>query len=289
VAEDNVPGGPSVGGAAAVVAPRWPWVVVFAVLGCAWCSYDWATAVHVKPLGTFLMDQVRGFGMFLVLCVLAGALANRRRPFKGLQLPLSIAPLYLVGLVPPVASGTVGWENGWPLGLAGAAAGAGAGAATGWLFVRWTLAESQRPRIIVSGTATLPVAFGVLFAVYGAHNWSTLWIATLGDAWMIALFPATFAFLGALVGRPLLSLLTALPLVPVQLVPLVASLTVGWEGGWIAGIAGAAVGAAAGAANGWLYSRWIMPEWEKRRARESAVRPPGSTDGQGCRGSLAQQ
>jgi len=183
----------------------------------------------------------------------------------------------------------VGWEGGWILGVAGAAAGSAAGAVAGWLFTRWTLPETQNPRTLVSGAITLPGAFAVLFALFGAYSWATAWVATLDEAWVIGLFPITFALLGALVRRPFLALLSALPLVPVQLIPLVASLTVGWEGGWILGIAGAAVGAAAGAANGWLYSRWIMPEFEKRRARESAVRPPGSTDGPGSSGSMAEQ
>jgi hypothetical protein len=90
VAEDNVPGGPPVDGVAAVATPRWPWVVLFAVLGAAWCAYVWATAAPAKPLATFLMDQARGFGMFLLLCGLAGAMANRRRPFEALRLPLSL-------------------------------------------------------------------------------------------------------------------------------------------------------------------------------------------------------
>ena len=58
------------------------------------------------------------------------------------------------------------------------------------------------------------------------------------------------------------------------------SMTMEWEGGWILGIAGAPVGAAFG----WLFNRWIMPEYDKRRERGSAVRPPGSSDGPGlCR------
>jgi hypothetical protein len=65
------------------------------------------------------------------------------------------------------------------------------------------------------------------------------------------------------------------PLPLVLLVPPVALLMVGWEGGWVLGIAGATVGAAAGAAQGWLFNRWIMPEYDKRRAQQSAVR--GST------------
>src|SRR5438132_2483094 len=50
VAEDDVPGGRPVGATAPVVAPRSPWVVLYAVLGAAWCAYDWATAAPAKPL-----------------------------------------------------------------------------------------------------------------------------------------------------------------------------------------------------------------------------------------------
>jgi hypothetical protein len=66
-------------------------------------------------------------------------------------------------------------------------------------------------------------------------------------------------------------------------------LAVGWEGGWILGIAGAAAGATAGAVMGWLFNRWIMPEYDKLRAREKAARPPGSTDGSGVSGSMAER
>jgi hypothetical protein len=66
-------------------------------------------------------------------------------------------------------------------------------------------------------------------------------------------------------------------------------MTVGWEGGWLPGIAGAAAGAAAGAVHGWLYDRWIMPEYDKRRERKRAARSPGSTDGPGSSGSMAER
>jgi hypothetical protein len=82
----------------------------------------------------------------------------------------------------------------------------------------------------------------------------------------------------SLVGRPFLGLTVAFPFVFIMMVPIVQSATVGWEGGWLLGIAGAAVGAAAGAVKGWLYARWIMPEYDKRRARERAVQPPDSSD-----------
>ena len=157
----------------------------------------------------------------------------------------------------------------------------------GWLFTHWTLPDIENRRPEPVRATQLPIVFAGLFALFGGYNWSTMWLATLDDAWMIGLFPLTFALLGALVRRPFLSLLSSLPLVPVLLIPLVAALTVGWEGGCPLGIAGAAAGAAAGVANGWLYSRWIMPEYEKRRARESTVRPPGSTAGPGASGSMA--
>jgi hypothetical protein len=137
----------------------------------------------------------------------------------------------------------------------------------------------------VSGSAPLPVAFAVVFALFGAYSWATARFVTLDEAWAIGLFPIVFALLGALVGKPLLGLVAGLPLVAVPLVPLVASLMVGWEGGWIAGLAGGAAGAAAGAANGWLYDRWIMPEYARRRARELA----GATDSPGSVGSMAEQ
>ena len=129
----------------------------------------------------------------------------------------------------------------------------------------------------------MPVAFAVLFALFGAYSWATAW-PTPDQAWGIGILLIGSALPGALVGRPVLGLLVMSPFVFVSLVPLAASLTVGWEGGWVLGIAGAAVGAAAGAANGWLFNRWIMPEYDKRRERGSAVRPPGSSDGPGlCR------
>lgn len=97
-------------------------------------------------------------------------------------------------------------------------------------------------------------------------------LCLLGLVWIIGLFPLVFAFLGAFVGRPFMAMISALPLVAVQLIPLVASLTMGWEGGWTLGIAGAAAGAVAGAANGWLYNRWIMPEYDKHHARQTPER-----------------
>jgi hypothetical protein len=287
VAEDDVAGGPPVAAAAPGVASRSPWVVLFALFGAALTADSWASACPAKPLATFLEAQARAIGLILFVFALAGAL-GRGRPFHGLREPLFLVPLYLVTLVPHIASMTVGWEGGWIPGIAGAAAGVAAGAVVGRLFTRWTLPEIENPQRQRARATALPIAFAVLFALYGAYSWATAWL-TPDQAWVIGAFPIVFALLGALVRRPFLGLLVALPLVPVQLVPLVASMTVGWGGGWILGIAGAAVGAAAGAVNGWLFNRWIMPEYDKRRAREAAVRPPGSTGGPGSSGSMAEQ
>jgi len=217
-----------------------------------------------------LGDEGRTIGSLLFSFALPAALIGRS-PFPELRnYALPWAPMYLMGeLVPAVASMTVGWEGGWILGIAGAAAGAAAGAVAGWLFAQWTLPdiESRPPE---RGKATqLPILVAVVFALLGAYTWAIEWL-TRDQAWAIGIFPIFFALLGAMVERPFLGLLSALPLVPVQLIPLVGSLTVGWEGGWVLGIAGAAAGAAAGAVTGWLFLRWIMPEYDKRRAREAA-------------------
>src|SRR5262249_25422078 len=106
VAENDVPGGPTAGGAARVVAPRSPWVVLFAVFGAAWCAYHWASACPAKPLATFLVDEARAIGFLLFVFSLPSALA-RRSPFPDLRdFVLPWAPMHLVGLVPPVASMT---------------------------------------------------------------------------------------------------------------------------------------------------------------------------------------
>ena len=276
MAIDDIPGGRQVGGTAPGARPRWPWVVLFAVFGAALYAYYWASAHPAKPLAEVLVRPACALGLFLFASVVGSVLA-RRGFFHGLRFPLMLVPIYVMGLVPYVASPAGGWEGGWLLGIAGAAAGAVAGAVTGWLFALWELREAQDPTPVVRGLR-LPVAFAVLFALFGAYCWATTSLATPGEAWAIALFPIVFAFLGILVGKPFLGMLTALPLVPLPLVPIVASLTVGWGGGWALGMAGAVAGAAAGAANGWLYDRWIMPQYEKRRARQMAARQPGSTN-----------
>jgi hypothetical protein len=286
--ENDVAGGPPVAATPPVVSPQSAWMVLFGLFGAALTAWIWASACPAKPLATFLEDQAKSIGFLLCIFVFLPAVLVRKRPLQGLRELSCVIPLYFVGLVAPVASMTVGWEGGWILGSAGAAAGAGAGAAAGWLFNRWTLPETENRPSVRGRVILLPIVFAVLFALYGAHNWASVWL-TPDHAWAIGLFPLVFAFLGGLVGRPFLGMLTALPFVPLQLVPLVASMTVGWEGGWISGTAGAAAGAAAGAVNGWLYNRWIMPEYDKRRERERAVRPPGSTDGPGSSGSMAER
>ena len=286
--ENDVPAGPPVTAAAPVALPQSTLVVLGALFGAALIAYEWASACPARPLAEFLVAQAWGIGFLLFMFGLAGAL-GKGRPWHGLREPLYIVPLFLMGQVPLVAAMTVGWDGGWFHGIAGTAAGAAAGAAAGWLLTRWALPPEtenrhrERARAIV-----LPIAFAVLLALLGACNWAIEWL-TLDYAWVIGVAWVFLAFPGILVGRPFLGVLFGSPFVFVLLVPLVASMTVGWEGGWVLGIAGAAVGAAAGAVKGWLFNRWIMPEYDKRRARESAVRPPDSTDGPGSSGSMPRR
>ena len=74
-------------------------------------------ACPAKPLATFLEAQARAIGRILYVFALAGAL-GRGRPFHGMREPLFLVPLYLVTLVPHIASMTVGWEGGWITGIA---------------------------------------------------------------------------------------------------------------------------------------------------------------------------
>jgi hypothetical protein len=118
--------------------------------------------------------------------------------------------------------------------------------------------------------------FAVVFAALCAPHWASAWPANppatfwVDQARGIGIILIGFALAGALATRkPLLSLRVPLALVPfylVELVPPVVSTTVAWEGGWVLGSAGAAAGAGAGAAAGWLFTRWILPETEKRHA-----------------------
>jgi hypothetical protein len=63
VAEDDVSGGPAVGGVAPVVGPRWPWAVFFGLIGAPLIAYGWAIEAPAKPLATVMMDQARGMGI----------------------------------------------------------------------------------------------------------------------------------------------------------------------------------------------------------------------------------
>jgi len=249
-------------------------------------AYEWANAYPARPLATFLETQAWGIGFLLFMFTLSGAM-GKGKFLHRLREPLYIVPFYLAAQVPLVAAMTVGWEGGWLLGIAGTAAGAAAGAAAGWLLTRWTVPQTENRHNERARQIVLPIAFAVLLAVLGAYSWAIEWL-TPDDAWVI---PVGWIFLslpGILVGRPLLGVLFGSPFVFMLLVPLVASMTVGWEGGWVFGIAGAAVGAAAGAVKGWVFNRWIMPEYDKHRARESAVQPPDATDGPGSSGSMAE-
>jgi hypothetical protein len=169
---------------------------------------------------------------------------------------------------------TVVWQGGWLLGFTGAAGGAAAGVGMGWLLHRWNLLSetdkdkppSERRRAIM-----LPITFAALLSLYGAYTWAVEW-APPDHAWVFGLAWLFLGIPGALVGRPVPGLVVMSPSLLLPLVPSAALLTVGWEGGWIVGIAGATVGAAAGAAQGWMFNRWIMPEYDKRRARQNAVR-----------------
>ena len=284
--ENDVPASPPVAAAAPVALPQLTWVVLGALFGAALIAYEWANAYPARPLATFLETQAWGIGFLLFMFTLSGAM-GKGKFLHRLREPLYIVPFYLAAQVPLVAAMTVGWEGGWLLGIAGTAAGAAAGAAAGWLLTRWTVPQTENRHNERARQIVLPIAFAVLLAVLGAYSWAIEWL-TPDDAWVI---PVGWIFLslpGILVGRPLLGVLFGSPFVFMLLVPLVASMTVGWEGGWVFGIAGAAVGAAAGAVKGWVFNRWIMPEYDKHRARESAVQPPDATDGPGSSGSMAE-
>jgi hypothetical protein len=241
-------------------------MVLFAVFGAALIAWDWSSASSAKPLDAVLVNQAKALGLLLFAVVLPGILA-RKNPLHDLRnFGLPVAPWYLVELVPQIGSMTVGWEGGWLLGIAGAAVGAAAGVVVGWLFARWTLPDIENRRRHATKASLLPMAFAVLFALFGAYNWALEWL-TPDQAWAVGVLWILLALPGALVGRPFLGLLVMSPLVVVVLIPLVGSMTAGWEGGWALGVVGAAAGAAAGAATGWMFKRWIMPEYDKRRAQ----------------------
>jgi hypothetical protein len=247
-------------------------VVLYALIGAALCAWEWARECPPKSLAEFWVVQAH-MGAFLSFCVLASVLAGKGL-IEGLKMPVALLPLYILSLVPSVVSMTVEWHGGWLLGFAGAATGAAAGAGMGWLHFRWGLLSetdkdnppSKRRRAIM-----LPIAFAVLLSVCASYTWAVEW-APPDDAWAIGLAWLLLGIPGALVGRPILGLIVMSPLLLVLLVPSAAVVTVGWEGGWIAGIVGATIGAAAGAVQGWSFNRWIMPEYDNRRARQNAVR-----------------
>jgi hypothetical protein len=262
-------------------------MVLLGLIGAALCGFDWACALPAKPLATYLGIQARVIGYGLILFALAGAMGTGRL-LRRLREPLYLVPFYLVQQIPPIVAMTVGWEGGWLRGIAGAAVGAAAGASAGWLMARWALPEIEKRGPGRRRAILLPTGFAALFAFFGAYNWGVEWV-TPAHAWAIGVLWVGLAIPGALVGRPLLGLLVMSPLVLVTAIPLVATLTVGWAGGWICGIAGAAVAAAAGAVQGWAFNRWIMPEYDKRRAHEARLRPPASTHGQRPSGPMAER
>src|SRR5262245_47682424 len=147
VGEDDVSGEPPVT-AASAVSPQSAWMVLFGLFGAALTAWIWASACTAQPSATFLEDQAKSIGFFLCVFVFLPAVLVRKRPVQGLRELSCVLPLYVVGLVPPVASMTLGWNGGWLLGIAGAATGAAVGAAAGWLFSQWTLPEIEnRPSV----------------------------------------------------------------------------------------------------------------------------------------------
>lgn len=288
MAEDDVSSGRPVGAAAPVAKPRSWWVVPFALFGAALTAYHWANACPARPLDTFLVDVARSTGMLLFIFILPAAMVGKNLFQELRDFVLVWAPLCLGAMVPAAVSMMVGWEGGSILGIAGTAAGAAAGAVMGWMFLRWTLPDLLNPPREPVRANRMPIVFAVFFALFGAFNWGVEWL-TLDHVWILGLCWLLLALPAALAARPLQGLSAMSPIVVVTLVPLVASMTVGWEGGVALGIAGAAAGAAMGAAMGWMHMRWIMPDYEKRRALANAVRPPGSTDGRGSRASMVEQ
>ena len=138
MAEDDVPSGPSATAAPAAV-PQWPYVAGFAAFVALLCADSWQSPWPDMPFARFLV----WIGTYLIIPPLIGWIGWG---IGGLRRVLPIVPIYLVVLVRPLASMTVGWEGGWILGIAGAAAGALAGAAAGWLFARWTPPEIRNNR-----------------------------------------------------------------------------------------------------------------------------------------------
>ena len=254
--------------------PWWLQIVFFSLLGAAMSAWGWANECTPKPLSAFWESQAH-IGAFLLLCVLGSVLAGKGL-LHGLRFPFTMLPLYVLGLVPSVVSFTGEWEGGWLLGSLGAVAGAAGGAAMGWLFTRLGLSQpekdlpSSRRRAII-----LPITFGVLLGLLGGYNWAIEWVPP-DQAWWLLVVWLLLAIPGALVLRPVVGLAVMSPFIGVILVPTVASMTLGWEGGWIAGIAGAVIGTTGGAMSGWLFNRWIMPEYDKRRERQNPAQNPST-------------
>ena len=81
------------------------------------CGNHWATAYPAKTFVPFLEAQVWAIGFFMFMLALAFAL-GRGRIFHALREPLFLVPVYLLQLVPKVASMTGEWDGGWTLGSA---------------------------------------------------------------------------------------------------------------------------------------------------------------------------
>jgi hypothetical protein len=139
VAENDVPGGPSTGGAAPIAMPWWFWLVLTLPFA-AFCAYHWATTAPATPLAE-LESGAWSLGLFLIFLTLMNF--NIMKPFLSLLKPFVLLLLVLVVFVPDVAPAMVEWRGGWLIGIAGAAAGAAAGAVFTWLFMLLALRESE--------------------------------------------------------------------------------------------------------------------------------------------------
>lgn len=122
--ENDAPGATTVAASAPEMDPRVGCMVLYGLIGAALTAWIWANGHTAKPLSTFLEKQARTMALWLFAFVLPGLLVNWRKPFRSLQFPLLLLPLYLVGeVVPSLAAMTGEWEGGWALGSAGACAG----------------------------------------------------------------------------------------------------------------------------------------------------------------------